>query len=446
MKKILSLIVGLNAFLISTAQPTYTLEQIVDSARQNNLALRDARLDIEAARQQRKEAFTKFFPDISGTGAWFNADKGMARMDMNPGEMITPELGAALAAMFPPEALVALSNPISMSMMKNGTIAGVNAMQPIFAGGQIINGNRLAKVGEEVATLQMQLTEDEVELTSQQYYWQVISLQEKLKTIEAVEAMLNDIRKDVEVAVRAGLAVQNDLLQVQLRQNEVESQKLKLQNGLSLVKLLLAQYCGLHDTDFALASLIDDEAEMPLKEDHEQALSGTAEYQLLGKQVEATKLQHKMAVGQNLPSVAVGAGYNYHNLMENDRTFGMVYATVSVPLSDWWGGSHVIKRKRIEYQKALDEQQDKSELLQIRMQHAWNNVVEARQQLDIAQRSIEQAEENLRLNRNFYNAGTIKMSDLLEAQLLYQQAQDRRTDAYADFRNRILEYRQATGQ
>ena len=446
MKKILSLIVGLNAFLLCTAQPTYTLEQIVDSARQNNLALRDARLDIEAARQQRKEAFTKFFPDISGTGAWFNADKGMARMDMNPGEMITPELGAALAAMFPPEALAALSNPISMSMMKNGTIAGVNAMQPIFAGGQIINGNRLAKVGEEVATLQMQLTEDEVELTSQQYYWQVISLQEKLKTIEAVEAMLNDIQKDVEVAVRAGLAVQNDLLQVQLRQNEVESQKLKLQNGLSLVKLLLAQYCGLHDTDFALASLIDDEAEMPLKEDHEQALSGTAEYQLLGKQVEATKLQHKMAVGQNLPSVAVGAGYNYHNLMDNDRTFGMVYATVSVPLSDWWGGSHVIKRKRIEYQKALDEQQDKSELLQIRMQHAWNNVVEARQQLDIAQRSIEQAEENLRLNRNFYNAGTIKMSDLLEAQLLYQQAQDRRTDAYADFRNRILEYRQATGQ
>ena len=446
MKKILSLIVGLNAFLLCTAQPTYTLEQIVDSARQNNISMRDARLDIEAARQQRKEAFTKFFPDISGTGAWFNADKGMARMDMNPGEMITPELGAALAAMFPPEALAALSNPISMSMMKNGTIAGVNAMQPIFAGGQIINGNRLAKVGEEVATLQMQLTEDEVELTSQQYYWQVISLQEKLKTIEAVEAMLNDIRKDVEVAVRAGLAVQNDLLQVQLRQNEVESQKLKLQNGLSLVKLLLAQYCGLHDTDFALAALIDDEAEMPLKEDHEQALSGTAEYQLLGKQVEATKLQHKMAVGQNLPSVAVGAGYNYHNLMDNDRTFGMVYATVSVPLSDWWGGSHVIKRKRIEYQKALDEQQDKSELLQIRMQHAWNNVVEARQQLDIAQRSIEQAEENLRLNRNFYNAGTTKMSNLLEAQLLYQQAQDRRTDAYADFRNRILEYRQATGQ
>ena len=173
---------------------------------------------------------------------------------------------------------------------------------------------------------------------------------------------------------------------------------------------------------------------------------GTAEYQLLGKQVEATSLQKKMTVGQNLPSVAVGAGYNYHNLLENDHTFGMVFATVSVPITDWWGGSHAIKRKKIEYQKAVDEQHDKAQLLQIRMQNAWNNVEEARQQLDIAKRSIEQAEENLRLNRNFYRAGTSKMSDLLEAQLLYQQSLDRRTDAYADYQNKLLEYRQATGQ
>ena len=74
------------------------------------------------------------------------------------------------------------------------------------------------------------------------------------------------------------------------------------------------------------------------------------------------------------------------------------------------------------------------------------DVEEAYQQLAIAQRSIEQAEENLRLNRNFYQAGTSKMSDLLEAQMLYQQACDKRTDAYADYQNRLLEYRHATGQ
>ena len=66
--------------------------------------------------------------------------------------------------------------------------------------------------------------------------------------------------------------------------------------------------------------------------------------------------------------------------------------------------------------------------------------------MQIARRSVEQAEENLRLNRDYYRAGTSKMSDLLEAQLLYQQALDKHTDAYADLQIRLLEYRQATGE
>jgi len=444
MKKILS-IIALGCSISVSAQ-TYTLEQLKDAALRNNITVRNAQRSVEAAQQQRKEAFTKYFPNVSGTGLWFNANKGMAQTTVNPSEIISPEIGASLAQIFPPEALAALANPISISMMKNGTISSLMALQPVFAGGQIINGNKLAKVGEDVSRLQLQLSENEVEKTTEQYFWQLVSLQEKMKTINAVDTLLADIHKDVDVAVRAGVAMRNDLLQVQLRQNDVESQRLKLQNGISIVRMLLAQYCGLDQTEFTLDYQTELSSPLPQKQDHSQALLGTAEYQLLGKQVEATSLQKKMTVGQNLPSVAVGAGYNYHNLLENDHTFGMVFATVSVPITDWWGGSHAIKRKKIEYQKAVDEQHDKAQLLQIRMQNAWNNVEEARQQLDIAKRSIEQAEENLRLNRNFYRAGTSKMSDLLEAQLLYQQSLDRRTDAYADYQNKLLEYRQATGQ
>ena len=444
MKKILS-IIALGCSISVSAQ-TYTLEQLKDAALRNNITVRNAQRSVEAAQQQRKEAFTKYFPNVSGTGLWFNANKGMAQTTINPADFISPEMGASLAQIFPPEALAALTNPISISMMKNGTIGSLMALQPVFAGGQIINGNKLAKVGEDVSRLQLQLSENEVEKTTEQYFWQLASLQEKMKTINAVDTLLADIHKDVDVAVRAGVAMRNDLLQVQLRQNDVESQRLKLQNGISIVRMLLAQYCGLDQTEFTLDYQTELSSPLPQKQDHSQALLGTAEYQLLGKQVEATSLQKKMTVGQNLPSVAVGAGYNYHNLLENDHTFGMVFATVSVPITDWWGGSHAIKRKKIEYQKAVDEQHDKAQLLQIRMQNAWNNVEEARQQLDIAKRSIEQAEENLRLNRNFYRAGTSKMSDLLEAQLLYQQSLDRRTDAFADYQNKLLEYRQATGQ
>ena len=209
MKKIFAIIVCSVCCDFVAAQQPYTLEQIKDSALHNNFALRSAKYDVEVAQQQRKEAFTKYFPNVSGTGLWFNANKGMAQMDIDPSGMISPEIGATLAQMLPIEALAALNNPISISMMKNGTIGSLMAVQPVFAGGQIINGNKLAKVGEEVSRLQLQLSENEVEKTAEQYFWQLASLQEKMKTINAVDTLLRDIYKDVDVAVRAGVAMRN---------------------------------------------------------------------------------------------------------------------------------------------------------------------------------------------------------------------------------------------
>ena len=441
----LTIILGFLPGLHAWAQHTYTLEQLLDSARSHNIALRNGQRDIEAAQEQRKEAFTKFFPTVSATGAWFNANKSMAQTELDLTPYITPELGATLAQLLPAETLVALSSPMSISMMKHGTIASITAIQPVFAGGQIINGNKLAKIGEEVSRLRQQLSEDEVETTAEQYFWQLVTLEEKQRTIASVEEMLADIHKDVNLAVEAGLTLRNDLLKVELRQNEVESQKVKIQNGMALVKMLLAQYCGLRDTSFTLRYTTEAISPLSIKRDHQQALLNTPEYQLLDKQVEATSLQKKMAVGENLPSVAVGAGYNYHNLLGSDQTFGMIFATVSVPLSNWWGGSHAIKRKKIAQQQAIDQRDDNAELLTIRMQKAWNDVEEAYQQLHIAERSIRQAEENLRLSRNCYQAGTTTMSDLLEAQMLYQQSLDKHTDAFADYQNKILAYKHAVG-
>ena len=427
----------------ATAQQFMTLQQLKDSALKNNIAIRDARNSIDAASQQRKEALTKYFPNISANGAWFNANKHIIDKNMKPTDYVPTSVAMAMAQILPPEALIDLVNPINVSMVKDGIIAGVTATQPVFAGGKIINSNRLARVGVEASRLQLRLSENEVEQKTEQYYWQLVTLEEKMNTIKAVEELLADIHKDVDVAVRAGLVMRNDLLQVELRQNDIESQKLKLQNGISIVQRLLAQYCGLN-SNIIHVKKEDVVASAPVETGGN--LMDLAEYQLLQKQVDAAHLKKLITVGQSMPTVAVGAGYNYYKINDMNRNFGMVFATVNVPISDWWGGSHAIKRKKIEQRKAEEELADKAELLNIRMEKAWNDVTEAYQQLTIAQRSIEQAEENLRLNRNYYKAGTSRMADLLEAQLLYQQARDRQTDAFADYQNKQLEYRIATGR
>lgn len=424
MKKTALIIIGLVSCGFAAAQTTYSLQQVLDSARHNNIALRNADRSITSAQEQRKEAFTKYFPTVSGTAGWFDNAKSLVSADV-----AIPGAGS-----------------IGLNYIKDGVISSVSAVQPVFAGGKIVNSNKLAKVGEESSLLQKHLLQNDVDKTAEEYFWQMVTIEEKLKTVAATEKLLGDIHKDVDISVKAGVALRNDLLQVQLRQNEVESQKLKLNNGLSLIRMLIAQYCGLRDTSFLLSYNSEASSPFALKQNHQQALPTTAEYQLLGKQVEAAKLEKKLAVGQYLPTVGVGAGYSYNNLMDKGKSNGTVFATLSVPISDWWGGSHAIRRKKIAYQQAIDEQQDKSELLVIRMQNAWNNVEEAYKQLNIAEKSIEQSDENLRLHRDSYKAGTATMSDLLEAQLLYQQAQDRRTEAFANYQNSILAYKQAIGQ
>ena len=416
----------------STSNKVYTLEQCINEAVNNNLKLRNADKQILMSAEQRKETFTKYFPTVSAMGLGYMADKGLVQMDLGGG--------------------------MAMSLLKHGYNASVIAMQPVFAGGQIVNGNKLAKVGEDVSRLQRELTENEIRLNTENYYWQAVMLKEKLKTIDQVEQQLIEVRKDAQVAVDAGIRNRNDLLQVQLRHNETRTTRIQVENGLQTVCDLLAQIMGhagesIDICDLAVAFDSGETSKKVLPESPQQffiapesVLPQTNEYQLLDKQVEAGKLQYKMSVGKNLPSVAVGGGYIYNHLMDKSQNNLVGMLTVSVPISSWWGGSHDMKRKKLEIANAMDDKQNQSELLIIRMRKAWNDLDDAYKQVVIAKESIEQSEENLRLNTDYYQAGTSTISDVLDAQTLYQQSCDQYVESIAKYEVKKREYLQATGR
>ena len=418
----------------SVAQ-TYTLEQLKQLAVENNYSLRSARNAIEQSKEVKSEAFTKYFPQVSALGLGFQNNKPMIDLDIELPDVI---------ASFIPQDLI----PANISLMKKGVYGSVSAIQPVFMGGQIVNGNKLAKVGVEASELQLEASEDQVELTTEQYYWQMVSLKEKQQTLKAVLDMLETLEKDVNNMVRVGAVNRNDLLQVQLRKGEVETAQLELENGLATVSQLLAQHIGkTGETIDVVSSAAEDVPELPfaLRQDHQTALATTPQYRLLEKNVESHRLQHKMKVGQNLPNVGVGASYSYNDFFEKSSS-AMVFAAVQVPISGWWGGSHAIKKQKLALQDAQEQMVDNGQKLVIRMNNAWAAVETSHKKLLIAHSAIEQAEENLRLNKDYYRVGSTKMSDLLLAQQQYQQARDRYTDAFADFQTKQLEYRQATGQ
>ena len=204
------------------AQRAYTLEECIGEAITNNVRIKNADNDIASAEHGKKEALTNYFPSVSASGAGFIANKGLLELDVAPGT--------------------------SLDLAKDGVLGGISASMPIFTGGRIVNGNKLAQVNLEASRLQRRLAENEVRLTTERYFWQIVTLKEKLLTITAIETQLDTLSQDVETAVDAGLTNRNDLLQVRLRRNEMRSNRIAMENALSVLRRLLAQYMG-HDAD-----------------------------------------------------------------------------------------------------------------------------------------------------------------------------------------------------
>ena len=132
----------------------------------------------------------------------------------------------------------------TMGLMKKGTVGFVNAIQPVFTGGRIINGNRLATLGVEVSEFKGKMTNDEILLKTEEQYWQIVCLEEKAKTIDSYEALLRNLSGQVEDAFKSGLALKNDVLKVNLKLSEVLLNKTKLENGRKLALMAFCQYTG----------------------------------------------------------------------------------------------------------------------------------------------------------------------------------------------------------
>lgn len=338
--------------------------------------------------------------------------------------------------------------PQEIALVKNGITACATAMLPIFAGGQIYNGNRLARLGIAVDELKLRQSENEIRKTVAQYYWQIVLLKDKIKTLDAVMAQLEVIYGDAEAAYNAGVSTRNDLLQVDLRINEMESTSLDLNNNVEILRMFLAQYIGLDDcSSFDISEGYGSTSELApelLEVNPENALTSTPEYQLLEKNIEAARIQKRITLGESLPKVAVGGGYFYNNLLDKSKNSWIGVLTVSIPIN--WKTGYSMRRSKLTIENAAMEMTDGCERLTIAMRKAYNDLTVAYKNIDIARRSIAQAQENLRMHEDFYQAGTATMADLLDAQTLFRQSCDRYSEAIANFEIRKVEYLVITGR
>jgi multidrug efflux pump subunit AcrB/outer membrane protein TolC len=446
LKPILVTVILFTGFSLATfAQNIYSLDSCKKITLEKNVQIKNSNIEIEASRRVEQAAFTRYFPSISAIGLGVQFSDPLLKIDM-PGGNLPVYNGDPATLPFATE--FAYFPGVSISMMEHLWTGAITATQPIFTGGRIINGNQLARLGSDVSVQKLTMSTNEALFKTEEQYWQIVSLTEKMNTINSYERLLDTLHKDVNNAYKAGLINYNDVLKVSLKQSELKMNRLKLENGLKLATMSFCQHLGIpYDPQIILSDSTGTfSGPASLYIDPQQALTNRAEYNLVQESVEAEKLQSKIKLGEYLPQVSIGVGAFTFDMKDEWNDNLMAFGTVTIPLTDWWGGSYTLKEHKLKEEIAQNNADYTEQMLRLQIEKAWTDMQESYQQIKIAEEAIGQASENLKISTDNYHAGTIGISDLLEAQALFQNTCDNLTEARCSYKVKMAEYLEVTGR
>lgn len=412
------LIVSGQIIAVKAQERKLRLEEIKSLVIQNNKKLKKAQNNIESALAAKAAAEAANKPTLEGSvmGTYFTEP---------------------LTAFFP-------------EVMGN---ASLSVTQVLYAGGKVKNANALRSVLVDIQKDQKNLTEDEVLLKAETAYWQIINVKNKVGLAKEYIRLLNSLRKDLKNVYDAGLTYKNDLLKVEVQLNEAELNLTKANDGLTLAKLNLAQLIGSKDLDFDIDNTLDGNFGLVGQGDIKSSIEKRPEVSILSKSVSVNEIQEKLLEGDRKPTVAL-SGYGFAGLGKHanpvngkDHVKGFVgVLSVNVPIYDWGARKQKVKEQYYKTQAQKTELEETKEMLELEAQSAWLSLNQSVKKIELAEKSKKQAEENLRLNQDRFDAGTVIGEEVLKAQVLWQQANTDIIDAQTEYRINEATYKKAIGE
>jgi outer membrane protein TolC len=424
-------------------QQTLTLEECRGLAIRNNRELRISKEKVTEAGYDKKAAFTKYFPSLSATGAYLWNQKDIRLFD-------TGKLGP-IGDLLPPDAKSAFLLDI-----QNIWIGGISLVQPVFMGGKIINYNLIAGYAKELAGSMNDLQLQHLIVLTDEAYWQIISLVNKKKLADAYVSLLRKMDGDVAEMIREGVATQADGLSVKVRLNEAEVAQTKVENGLALSRMALAQLCGLplDDTPALADENIDDfpSSRSAAAADINEAFANRNELKSLDLAFRIYQKRERLVLADMLPNVAFVANYlvtNPNSFNGFQHSFGGMLnmgVMVNVPLSGWWEGTYrrnsaraATLIRKLEYEAAREK-------IALQVNQSVYKANEARKRVAASLHNMENAKENLRHATFGFEEGVIPALNLMEAQTAWVAAHSELIDAQIEAKLTDVYLGQALGR
>lgn len=439
MKRIIVAWVWLLASASVGAQQRLTLEECRSLAIRNNKELQISGQRIKMADSEKKAALTKYFPQISANGAYLWNQKDINLLDMDA-------LGASLAASLGGitqlplvQGLIGSVDDLQHLDVQNIWVGNISLVQPVFMGGKIISYNQITKYAKELAESMGNMQLQELIYKTDETYWQVISLANKKKLADAYVDLLRKTDQDVAALIAEGFATEADGLSVKVKLNEAEMAQTKVNNGLALSRMLLAQICGLPmDREQPLADETLDSfpvAATDVTADINEAFLNRGELRSLNLATKIYEQKERIVRADMLPNVALAANYIvtnpncFHGFKNEFAGMFNVGVMVKVPITGWWEGTHKRNAARAETRIKALEWEEAREKIELQVNQSVYKVNEAGKKLAASARNMEHAEENLRRANLGFEEGVIPALNLMEAQTAWVSARSSLIDS-----------------
>ena len=435
---IVCLLLSVSAF----AQQRLSIQDCIEMALENNIELKNNQLEIDKAKATKNEARAEYFPTVKAQALAFDAINPLLSFGIE--DIDNAQLRQLLYNLYA-EYGTNLGLQKEYSYIQKGVVLNAMATEPVYAGGRIRNGNKLAKLGIEAAEYQSKVKEDEVRLQTETLYWQIVALQEKRSTLDQLDRLLDTLDKDLSGAIEAGLAMPTDRYKLKVKQNESQLNRKKVDDGITLLKMALAQTIGADWREMELVDTLGLETNpSTMFRDASEAVASRNESHLLDLSIKAEDLKKKMTLGAALPSLMVGGSASYHTILENTKPNAMVFAMLQIPITDWHKTAYKLKKHDLDAEAAENTRRDLTEKMEMQTNQAWFNLEQSWLRITMAQTALSDAEANLKITEDYYEAGLVALSDVLEAQTMLKQSRDELTDSRVEYRINFVIYRKLT--
>lgn len=439
-----------------------SLDSCLALAVRNNKDLTIAQMKEDVATLNRKEAFTHYLPRVDATGAYVRTEKqlsllsdeqkdALSNMGTTMGEKAGPII-QNMAAQNPQFAslfqqlgglasqLVPEINQLGQGLVdalhtdtRNTTAAAIMLTQPLYMGGKIVAYNNITRYAEQIAKAQSDQKMQDLVVQVETAYWQIVSLESKRELALGYKKLIDTLDYNVEQLIEGGLATKADGLSVKVKKNEADVTLIQIDNGLALSRMLLCQLCGIdvntevHPTDDVMTMPLGSAA-LPAADCVGTAMESRPELRAFSLLTKVNNEKVKVVRSDFLPKVALNAGYLWSNpsvYNSFERKFkGMwsVGVMVNVPLINWGEGCYKVRAAKTEARISELTLEDVREKIELQTTQCSQKLLEATNREETAQRSMAEAEENLRFANLGLSEGVIPVSNVLAAQTAWLSA------------------------